>query len=147
MEICKAKKIKMRHLIGTTIYGYVLISIYGSYVCGRQMCAVDRCKRYADLSVMGIRVSEANCRVIVANVFMDHSIGIDKTNTFQLKCFILHENCRHHRLGRLTGVRVSVANFFLGQSIGIDEQYISVKNNTFQLNFMPSFYSFILKLV
>jgi len=62
---------------------------------------------------MGVRVG-------VANFFFDQSIGIDETNTFQLKFFILDKNCgRHSRRGKL----------FLGQSIGID------KNNTFQLKF------------
>jgi len=45
-------------------------------------------------------------------LFFDPSIGFDETNTFQLKLFILHENCGRHRLGRFVGVKVAVANFF-----------------------------------
>jgi len=45
----------------------------------RLKCATYR--RYTDLSVMGVRVG-------VANFFLDQSIGIDETNTFQLKFFI-----------------------------------------------------------
>jgi len=45
----------------------------------RLKCATYR--RYTDLSVMGVRVG-------VANLFLDQSIGIDETNTFQLKFFI-----------------------------------------------------------
>jgi len=44
----------------------------------RLKCATYR--RYTDLSVMGVRVGVAN--------FLDQSIGIDETNTFQLKIFI-----------------------------------------------------------
>jgi len=66
----------------------------------------------------------------VANFFLVQSIGIDETNTFQLKFFIYHENCGRHRFSRFVGVKVGVANFFLGQSIGIDE------NNTLQLKFL-----------
>jgi len=40
---------------------------------------------------------------------LDQSIGIDKTNTFQLKFCIYHENCGRHRLGRFLGVRVGEA--------------------------------------
>jgi len=47
---------------------------------------------------MGVRVG-------VANLFLDQSIGIDETNTFQV--FIYY--CGRHRLGRLGGVRVGVA--------------------------------------
>jgi len=72
---------------------------------------------------MGVRVG-------VSIFFFDQSIGIDETNTFQLKFFILHENCGRHRFGRFVGVKLGVANFFLGQSIGID------KNNKFQLKFL-----------
>jgi len=45
----------------------------------RFKCATYR--RYTDLSVMGVRVG-------VANFFLDQSIGIVETNTFQLKFFI-----------------------------------------------------------
>jgi len=45
----------------------------------RLKCATYR--RYTDLSVMGVRVG-------VANFCLDQSIGIDETNTFQLKFFI-----------------------------------------------------------
>jgi len=38
----------------------------------------------------------------VAN-FFDQSIGIDETNTFQLKFFTKHENCRSHSFGRFLG--------------------------------------------
>jgi len=38
------------------------------------------------------------------------SIGIDETNTSQLKFFTKHENCGRYRLGRLVGVRVGVAH-------------------------------------
>jgi len=38
--------------------------------------------------------------------FFDLSIGIDETNTFQLKFFIFQENCGRHRF---MGVRVIVA--------------------------------------
>jgi len=96
---------------------------------------------------MGIDLNVMGGRVIVANVFMDHSIGIDESNTFQLKCFILHENCRSHRFGRLTGVRVSVANFFLGKSIGIDLSFGIGGTNTFQLNFRSACLTPVLKLV
>jgi len=41
--------------------------------------------------------------------FLDQSIGIDETNTFQLKCFIWHENWGRNRFGRFLGVRVGVA--------------------------------------
>jgi len=51
----------------------------------------------------------------VAHFFLDQSIGIDETNTFQLKFFIKHEDCGRHRFGRF---------------VGIDE------NNTFQLKFL-----------
>jgi len=56
---------------------------------------------------MGVRVG-------VANFFLDQSIGIDETNTFQLKFFIYHANCGRHRFGRFVGVKVGVTNFFLG---------------------------------
>jgi len=63
MEICKQQsETEMRHL--------PLISIYG-YVGGRQ--------------IMGIRMG---IRMGVANFFLDQSIGIDETNTFQLQFFI-----------------------------------------------------------
>jgi len=42
----------------------------------------------------------------VANFFLDQSIGIDETNTFQLKFFFQHKICGHHRF---VGVRVGVA--------------------------------------
>jgi len=45
----------------------------------RLKCATYR--RKTDLSVMGVRVG-------VANFFFYQSIGIDETNTFQLKFFI-----------------------------------------------------------
>jgi len=48
-------------------------------------------------------------RVGVAKFFLVQSIGIDKTNTFQLKFFIYHQNCRSHSFGRFVGVRVGVA--------------------------------------
>jgi len=70
---------------------------------------------------MGVRVGVEN--------FFYQSIGIDETNTFQLKFLILHENCGRHRLGRFVGVRLGMANFFLDQSVGIEE------TNTFQLKF------------
>jgi len=56
---------------------------------------------------MGVRVG-------VENLFFDQSIGIDETNTFQLKFFIKHENCGRHRFGRFVGVKGGVANFFFG---------------------------------
>jgi len=87
-----------------------------------QVAKRDLNARYTDLSVMGVRVG-------VANFFLNQSIGIDETNTFQLNLFILHENCGRHRFSRFVGGIVGVANFFLVQSIGIDE------NNTFQLKF------------
>jgi len=49
--------------------------------------------RWTDLSVMGVRVG-------VANFFFDQSIGIDETNTFQLKFYIYHENCGRHKFRR-----------------------------------------------
>jgi len=51
---------------------------------------------------MGVRVG-------VVNFYLDQSIGIDETNTFQSTFFILHESCGRHRLGWLVGVRVGVA--------------------------------------
>jgi len=43
-------------------------------------------------------------------------MGIDETNTFQLKFLFLHEYCGRHSVGRLVGVRVGVrvgvAKFF-----------------------------------
>jgi len=50
---------------------------------------------------MGVTVGVAN--------FLGQSIGIDETNTFQLKFCIYHENCGRHRLRRFLGVRVGVA--------------------------------------
>jgi len=41
---------------------------------------------------MGVRVGVAN--------FLDQYIGIDETNTFQLKFFIYHESCGRHRFSR-----------------------------------------------
>jgi len=64
---------------------------------------------------------------------LDQSIGIDETNTFQLKFLFYHQNCGSHSFGRFVGVRVGVANFFLGQSIGIDE------SNTFHLKLVQTF--------
>jgi len=32
---------------------------------------------------------------------VDQTIGIDKTNTFQLKFLFYHQNCRSHSFGRL----------------------------------------------
>jgi len=46
---------------------------------------------------------------VVDRLFLDQSIGIDETNTFQLKCFIWHENWGRNRFGRFLGVRVGVA--------------------------------------
>jgi len=60
-------------------------------------------------------------------VVLGQSIGIDETNTFQLKFVFRHEHFGRHKFGRFVGVGVGVANLFLGQSIGIDE------TNTFQL--------------
>jgi len=65
------------------------ISIYG-YMGGRQIYAL-RAFEWA------------------WQTFLGQSIGIDETNTFQLKFFIQHENCGRHRLRRLVGVRVGVA--------------------------------------
>jgi len=66
-------------------------------------------------------------RVGVAYYFLDQSIGIDKTNTLQLKFCIYHENCGRQRFAQFVGVRVGVAKFFFDQSIGIN------KTNTFHL--------------
>jgi len=49
---------------------------------------------------VGVRVGVA--------YFLDQSIGIDETNTFQLKFVIYNENCERHRLGRFVGVGVGV---------------------------------------
>jgi len=61
----------------------------------------------------------------VANFFLDQSIGVVETNTFQLKFFIKHKNFGRHRFSRLVGVRVGVANFYLDRYWR--DQYISVK--------------------
>jgi len=57
----------------------------------------------------------------VANFFLGQSIGIDETNTFQLK-FLKKKNFL--KIVGVTGIRgvgvkVGVANFFLRQSIGL----------------------------
>jgi len=53
--------------------------------------------------LVGVRVREPN-------FFLDQSIGIKKTNTFQLKFFIKHTNYGHHRFDRFLGVKVGVAS-------------------------------------
>jgi len=46
-----------------------------------EICKQQSEIKMRDLSVMGVRVG-------VANLFLNQSIGIDDTNTFQLKFFI-----------------------------------------------------------
>jgi len=62
----------------------------------RHLPTIDRFKRYGSESGRG-------------QFFLDQSIGIDETNTFQLTFYILNENCRRHRFGRFVNVRVGVA--------------------------------------
>jgi len=56
------------------------------------------------------------------NTFQIKLIGIDETNTFQLKFVLQHKNCGHHRFSRFVGVRVGVEIFFSSHSIGMDEK-------------------------
>jgi len=72
-------------------------------------------------------------------LMLDHSIGNDETNTFQLPNLNLKSQFPRYpfsylRLfkvcGRFVGVKVGVTNICLGQSVGVDE------NNTFQLKFL-----------
>jgi len=60
-------------------------------------------------------------RLGVPNFFLDQSIGIDETNTFQFKFFYSKKIVGATGFGGLWDLRFGVPNFLLDQSKGIDE--------------------------
>jgi len=76
---------------------------------------------------VGVRVGVAN---------LDQSIGTNKTNTFQLKLFIKHYNCGHHRFGWFVDVKVGMASLCNKHALRTRLRNINLKSQ------FSNFYSF-----